>query len=337
MKAVLWAGPGKGTSLQDIPEPKAALGQVVIQVKASGVCRGDVMITGDRFSFGSWPLVLGHQPAGVISQIGEGVNSVTVGDRVVATVDIPCHECYFCSVGRTNLCRNLKRLGHEVNGSHAEFVVTSERSLIKLPDAVSFNDGAVAIDAVATLYHALAQAQVKIGTKVVLLGIGGMGIQAVEIAHISGASVLVTSRNDARLRFARKLGADAVVNTSKQDLAREVRGFTSGQGADVVVDSIGFSDTMKQALTLLRPGGKLIVVGLQDKEFALPFMDVIMLEAQIIGSRSATKMDLENVIDLIAAGRLHPVIAGSYPLSGFQDVFSAVKNGALVGRAVLIP
>ncbi len=337
MKAVVWGGPGKGTTLQDVPVPRPERGQVGIQIKASGVCRGDVLITGDRFSFGRWPLVLGHQPAGVIAELGEDVCSVKVGDRVVATVDIPCHTCHYCSIGRPNLCRNLKRLGHELDGSHAEYAVTSERSLIKLPDNISFVDGAVAIDAVATLYHALAQAKVKLGSKVVLLGIGGMGIQAVQIATLAGASVLATSRNEERLKRARSLGADATVNPATQDLVAEVKAFTSGQGADVVVDSIGFADTMRQALTILRPGGKLIVVGIQDREFALPFMDVVMLEAQIVGSRSATKLDLENVLSLIGLGKLSPVVAGTYPLSEFEKVFAAMRVGELVGRAVLLP
>ena len=337
MKAVVWNGPGKGTSFQDIAEPQASAGQVVIQVKASGVCRGDVMITGDRFSFGHWPLVLGHQPCGVISEVGQSVQSFKVGDRVVATVDITCNECNFCRTGRPNLCRNLKRLGHEINGSHAEFVVTSDKSLIKLPENVSNNDAAIAIDAVATLYHALLQGKVGLGTKVLLLGIGGMGIQAIEAAHIAGAGVMVTSRNDARLQFATKLGADIVVNTSRQDLAKEVKDWTSGQGADVVIDSIGFSDTMKQGLSVLRPGGKLVVVGIQDKDFTLPFMDVVVREIEIIGSRSATKLDLENVISLISAGKVHPVIAGTYPLEDFEAVFKKVRDGEFVGRAVLIP
>ncbi len=131
MKAVVWNGPGSAVSLQDIPVPKAGPGEVVIQVKASGLCRSDLAIARGHMPLQRWPLVLGHQTAGIVSEIGDGVELFRVEDRVVATPDITCSRCHYCLTGRPNLCRNLKRLGFEVNGSDAEFVVTAERSVIK--------------------------------------------------------------------------------------------------------------------------------------------------------------------------------------------------------------
>jgi propanol-preferring alcohol dehydrogenase len=188
------------------------------------------------------------------------------------------------------------------------------------------------------MYHALVvQAQVKLGDKVVLLGIGGMGIQAIEIARLCGASTLVTSRDDRRLEFAKKLGADKTVNIAHQDLNKEVMAFTEGHGADIVVDSIGGTDTMKQAIGVLRPRGKIIVIGLMTPEFILPYMSMVMLEAHVIGSRLATKQDVIETIDLIARGRLHPAVTQSYPLADFQKGFDALEKGEIIGRGVLIP
>lgn len=284
-----------------------------------------------------WPLVLGHQTAGIVSKIGDRVKSFRMGDRVVATPDITCSHCHYCITGRSNLCQNLKRLGFEVNGSDAEFVVTAERSVIKLPDNVPFEQGAISVDAVASMYHALIDlAQVKLGDKVVLLGIGGMGIQAIEIAHIAGASVLVTSRKEKRLDFAKKLRADVIVNTTKKDLKKEVMAFTAGHGADIVVNSIGARDTMRQALELIRPGGKILAIGLIDPEFVMPHYEMVMREVQIIASRLATKLDIIKVLDLIAADKLHPAVTASYPLSDFQRGFEALERGEILGRGIFI-
>ena len=338
MRALVWNGPGSDVSLQDIPKPKAGPGEVVIQVKASGVCRSDVAIARGHMPLKNWPLVLGHQTAGIVAEVGNGVKSLKVGDRVISTIDICCYRCYYCLTGRPNLCRNLKRLGFEVNGSDAEFVLTPEVNVVKLPENVPFEQGAISVDAVASMYHALiSQAKIKVGDRVVLLGIGGMGIQAIEMAHISGASVLVTSRNDKRLDFAKKLGAEVMVNTTKQDLTKEVMAYTEGEGADIVVNSIGLSDTMKQAVELVRPGGKIIVIGLMAPQFTVPHMKLVMNEIEITGSRIATKLDVIKVIDLIAADRLHPAVTVSYLLSDFKAGFEAVEKGEIMGRAALIP
>jgi D-arabinose 1-dehydrogenase-like Zn-dependent alcohol dehydrogenase len=213
-----------------------------------------------------------------------------------------------------------------------------EDNVLKLAEDIPFDQGAICVDAVASMYHALVtQAKVKPGDKVVLLGIGGMGIQAIEIAHLAGASVLATSRQDKRLDFARKLGADVLVNVTRQDLAREVTAFTSGEGADIVLESIGAADTMRQAIELVHPGGKIIAIGLIDPEFRAPHLNLVLREVQIIGSRLATKQEVTSVLDLVAADRLHPTVAASYPLSDFKAGFKALERGEILGRGVLMP
>jgi propanol-preferring alcohol dehydrogenase len=338
VKAVVWNGPNTKLSLQDIPIPRAGPGEIVIKVKASGLCGSDLSIAKGRMPLKTWPLVLGHQAGGVVHEVGERGQTFKVGDRVVCTPDISCGICRYCRIGRTNLCRSLKRIGFEINGSDAEYVLTSERSVIALPSSIDFEQGAIAVDAVASMYHALfVQAQARPGNKIILLGIGGMGIQAIEMAHLCGATVLVTSRSDKRLDFAKNLGADVLVNTTKQEVTKEAMEFTSSEGADIVIDSIGGSGTMKQAIELLRPGGKIMVIGLMEPEFTLPYMKMVMLEAEVIGSRTATKQDVIDTLNLIAERRLHPVVTNKYPLSDFQSGFEALEKGEIFGRGVLVP
>lgn len=338
MKAVVWNGPNTSLELQNIPVPEPDPEEIVIKVKASGLCGSDLSIAKGRMPLKTWPLVLGHQAAGIVHEVGARVKTFKVGDRVVCTPDITCGMCPYCRIGRTNLCRFLRRIGFEINGSDAEYVLTAERSVITLPDSIDFDQGAIAVDAVASMYHALfVQAQARPGNKIILLGIGGMGIQAIEMAHLCGATVLATSRNDKRLDFAKKLGADVLVNTTKQDISAEAAKFTSGEGADIVIDSIGGSGTMKHAIELLRPGGKIMVIGLMEPEFTLPYMKMVMLEAEVIGSRAATKQDVIDTLNLIAAKKLHPVVTDRYPLSDFRAGFEALEKGKIFGRGVLIP
>lgn len=338
MRAVLMRGPKEAPHLEEVPKPEVGPEEALIQIKASGLCASDLAIVEGRMPIQTWPLVLGHQAAGVVAAVGEKVQSIKVGDRVVSTTDITCGDCHYCRKGRPNLCRNLKRLGFEMNGSDAEYVKAPQGSVVPLPAEIPFDQGAILTDALASMYHCIVkQAQVRPGEKVVLLGIGGMGMQGVQIAHLCGATVLCTSRQDRRLEFALQLGAEATVNTAREDLASAVRAFTYGEGADVVVDSIGASWTMQLAVELLRPGGRAMVVGLMEPTFTAPYLNMCVQEKQIIGSRASTKQDVIDVIGQVKAGKLNPIVSQSFPLDQFQLAFETLGKGEILARGVLIP
>ncbi len=339
MKAVVKPSPDEKVMLQDVPEPMPGPQDVVVEIKASGLCATDLDIAAGKMPIAHWPIILGHQAAGVVKAKGEKVNgNVAIGDRVVCTIDITCGACRYCRIGASNLCKDVKRMSMEYDGSHAEFIKVPACNVLSLPDNIPFEEGAVLLDAVASMYHCLVKlAHVRPGQKVVLLGIGGMGIQGIQIAHMCGASVLVTSRQDKRLRFARELGAEVTVNTRRDDLVQAVSDFTAGEGADVVVDSIGLSWTMEKAVELLRRGGKAMIIGLKEPSFSAPYLNMCVQEKQIIGSRSSTKQDVAEVIELVKIGKLKPVVSQRFPLNQFNLAFTALGNDRILGRGVLVP
>jgi len=274
----------------------------------------------------------------VVFAVGEGVSDFAIGDRVVSTIDVVCGDCTYCRRGRANLCQSLLRVGFELDGSHAEYVVVPQANLVPLPDNIPFDQGSILADAVASMYHALVvRAQLAVGDKVVLLGIGGVGIQGVQLARLCGAEVLVTSRQLGRLDKAVELGANVAINPDQVDLLQGVHAFTGGVGADIVVDAIGLENSIQLAIDMARPGGKIIVFGNVERSFRAGFADLFMPEKELLGSRANTKEDLVAVTALVAAGKLTPLVSRHFSLSDFGLALAEIEQGTLVGRAVIIP
>jgi len=317
------------------PIPRPGAGEVLIKVGASGLCSTDVHLLDGRQSLGELPRIVGHELAGEIVELGEGVEMWRTGDRITAAIDVTCGRCRYCLCGHTQLCPSMKRIGFERDGGHAEYVTAPAANLVAVPPEVSDQAAAILPDAVACMYHSLIhQAGLGIGQKVLILGVGGLGIHGVQIARIAGASVLATSRRVARLEAAAGFGA-VCVDTGREPIEAAVNAFTDGQGVDVVVDNIGTRDSVRQGLSVLRPGGKFLVVAYIDDLFEIPSMRLFTTEQQLIGCRGSTKQDLIDVVALVHAGKLKPVLGASYPLDRIADAVAQLKSGDLVGRVWL--
>jgi propanol-preferring alcohol dehydrogenase len=244
-------------------------------------------------------------------------------------------DCPQCRQGRSNICRSLKRIGFEIDGTHAEFLVVPEANLVRLPDVIPFDGGCILADAVASVYHALVgRAKLRVGDRVVLLGIGGVSIHGVQIARMCGAEVLATSRQPARMQKALEMGAARVVNPETEDLPKAVFDFTSGEGADVILDAIGLENSIRQAIDMLRPGGKVIAFGNIEATFSVGFTDLFLREKDILGVRANTKDDLVAVTALAAAGKLTPLVSRHFHLKDFDLAVRELESNNLVGRAV---
>ena len=333
MKAVIFEAPGRARVTM-APEPVLRPGHVVVKIEASGLCATDRDIINGHTPVTA-PRILGHQGAGTIAFLGAGASSFRVGDRVVISIDVPCDDCPRCKEGRTNICPSLRRIGFELDGTHADYVVVPEKNLVKLPDAIPFALGCILADAVASVYHALViRAKLTAGERVVLLGIGGVSIHGVQIARLWEAEVLVTSRQPARLQKALEHGAARAVNPETEDLKKAVFDFTRGQGADVVLDSIGLESSIQEAVDMLRPGGRVVAFGNIQPGFSLRFMDLFLKEKEILGARANTKEDLVAVTALAASGKVKPIVSRNFPLSDFDLAIREIESNSLVGRAV---
>jgi 2-desacetyl-2-hydroxyethyl bacteriochlorophyllide A dehydrogenase len=335
MRAVVISRYGGSLEFTHCPVPRAGFGEVLIQVHASGLCSTDLHLLSGRQPLGDLPRIVGHELAGEIVEVGDGVTQWQLGDRVTAAIDITCGRCRHCLTGETQRCVAMRRIGFEQDGGHADYVAVPAANLVAVPAGISYAAAAILPDAVACMYHSLVhQGGVGIGQRVLILGVGGLGIHGVQIARSAGADVLATSRRWERLTLAQEYGAVGV-NTKEQSLETAAAAFTQGEGVDLVVDNIGTRASVREGLSVLRPGGKLLLVGYLDETLDLPSMRFFKTEQEIIGCRGSTKQDLIDVVRLVQSGRITPVIGAHYKLEQIDEAAAQLAAGDLVGRIVL--
>lgn len=335
MRALVVARYGGKLELAARPIPSPGPGEVLLRVRASGLCATDVHLLSGRMPLGELPRIVGHEIAGDVAESGPAAEDWAVGDRVVVAIDVVCGRCRHCLGGQTQRCTAMRRIGFERDGGHAEHVAVPTTNLIRLPDGLGYEEAAILPDAVACMYHSLVrQGRVRAGQTVLILGAGGLGIHGVQVARWAGASVIATSRRAERLRLAEQYGAIAV-NPATQSLTDVVMEQTKGEGVDVVVDNVGTRASVRDALNLLCPGGKLLVVAYLDETFEVPAIPLFKPEREIIGCRGSSKQDLLDVVQLTAAGRLAPVIGARYPLDEADAAMERLAQGDVVGRIIL--
>lgn len=336
MKAAVIKDFNQDLVIEDVCLPKIKMDEVLIRVKASGLCGSDLHIQEGKIATVKLPHIPGHEIAGEVYEIGDQVSGFNKGDHVVIAIDVTCGKCFFCRTGKGNLCSNLHRIGFEINGGHAEYVSVPWQVLYKISDNVPFEEAAIIPDAVACMYHGFkAQGNVRAGDKVCILGIGGLGLQGVQIAKLFGAEVYCTSRQDEKLKIAKNFGADELINTKVSDLYEEIVKITSGEMCDVVFDNIGIESSIMQGLGICRPGGKVIIVGYTDKSFKVDYQDIMKNEKEIIGMRGSTSQELIEVIQLVEQGKIKPYIYRTYRLAEINKALKNLKEGKSLGRTVI--
>jgi D-arabinose 1-dehydrogenase-like Zn-dependent alcohol dehydrogenase len=285
------------------------------------------------------PHVPGHEVAGEVAAVGSGVTDFKVGDRVTVYLYITCGECVHCRTGRENLCLNLKRLGFEVYGGFADYVVVGSRQLLHIGADMPFEQAAVLPDAVAVPYHAIRrQAKVQVGDKLLIVGLGGLGIHAVQIAKAAGVEVIAADISDEKLELGREYGADHLLNPRQGDPLSAIRSLTGGVGVDAVIENVGSAESLAWSLPATKNGGKLVIVGYSPgKPFPCDSMGMHYHEWEILGSRLSTKQDLAEVIDLVQRGLVKPLVTRRFALEAVNEALEELAGDRILGRAVIIP
>jgi len=335
MRAVVISRYGGVLEVTRCPIPRPGPAEVLVHVRASGLCSTDLHLLSGRQPLGELPRIVGHELAGEIVAMGGDVLNWRQGDRVTASIDVTCGRCRHCLTGETQRCPAMSRIGFERDGGHADYVAVPAANLVALPAEISYEAAAILPDAVACMYHSLVhQGGLGVGQRVLILGVGGLGIHGVQIARSAGADVMVTSRQADRRALAEQYGA-ITINPTTQSLETDAAKFTQGEGVDLVADNIGTHDSVRQGLSVLRPGGKLLIVGYLDDTFEIPSMRFFKTEQQIIGCRGSTKQDLIDVVRLTRTGHITPVIGARYPLEQIQQAAARLESGDLTGRIVL--
>ncbi len=324
----------------EVPRPVAGPGEVLVRVRACGVCATDLKLAAGRLTGLRLPHIPGHEVAGEVVEVGPGVVHRGVGDRVTVSVYVTCGFCRMCRTGRENICQNLRgRIGMDRPGGFAEYVAVPAANCIRVSDRLSWAEAAVLPDAVVTMYNALVtRARVGLEDWVALVGVGGLGAYGIQIAKRCGAHVIALDVQEAKLDWALKLGADAAFDAHAPDRRQRILGLTGGLGCDVVANLVGTPESLSEGLGWLRHGGKLLVVGYSPEHpFPADSFAMHLGEFEIVGVRSATRQDLHAVARLAEAGALRSAVSQELPLAEANQALAAVKEGAILGRLVLVP
>lgn len=342
MKAVRYHehGPASVLSYDDVEDPVAGEGELVIEMRACGVNHFDIDL---RAGISRHPLPLPHQLgvefAGVVESVGPGVEGFSPGDRVWPRHEIECGQCWYCRAGKPNLCRNAQMFSVELLGGYAEKVVAPARGTHHMPDELSFEQAAAGQVAFATAWHMLVtQGRVEPGQTVVVQAAGsGIGHAAVQIAALAGAHVIATAGSAEKLAYAREMGASETINYREEPVAERVMEFTGGRGADLYIEHVG-GDLFMESLRSLRPGGRLVTCGGHAGE--TPPIDIIELfrnEWEVLGSRIGTPAEMELTMGLLAQGRLKAAVHKAIPLADAAEAHQILERREQTGKVILVP
>ncbi len=331
MKAAIFYGPNQKLRIEEVLEPVPSDNEVVVKIVACGLCHTDLhYIDHGVPTFKKPPLILGHEPAGIVSKVGRNVKNLKEGDRVLIPAVFSCGSCRACRTGRENICDTMVMLGNNIDGAYAEYVAVPAKDLAIVPEDISLIEIAVVADAVSTPFHAVVnRAKVKAGDVISVFGCGGVGINIVQIASIVGARVIAVDIVDSKLEKAKKLGASITLNANNFDnIAKEIRKLTDG-GVDIAFEAIGNPKTLQYAFDTLRKGGTLCVVGYCSQKLEWSFTKVMYYEMQIIGSLGCRPVDYPKIINLVKEDKLNikELISAKFPLDKINEAFDFLRSG----------
>jgi len=342
MKAVRLIEIGKPLEMQEIPIPALGEQDVLVRIKAAGICHSDVHYRAGASSVGPLPQTIGHEVAGVVEEVGTGVRRVQVGDRVCLHYLLTCGECRFCRSGHEQFCPQCKMIGKHTDGGYAEYITVPARNAVHLPDDVSFEHGAIMMCSSSTSFHALRKARLQAGETVAIFGAGGLGMSAIQLARTMGAlAVYAVDINADKLALAERSGA-IPIHAGQADPVTEIRRLTAGQGVDVALEVIGLKQTMEQAVRSLAVLGRAVMVGIADRPFEIDsYRDLLGREAEVIGCSDHTLWELEVLTEYARQGRLDlsHVVARTVPLDAvaINEALDALERFGGEVRTVIQP
>jgi propanol-preferring alcohol dehydrogenase len=343
MKAAVFTAARRPLDVIDVPTPVPGAGQALIKVAGCGLCHTDLHYVDHGVeTFKKPPLILGHEIAGTVTALGPSTNGAVrtaIGDRVLVPSVLSCGHCSFCRQGRENLCANLTMLGNNIDGGYAEYVVVPTGDLVPVPDNLPLEQACVIADALSTPYHAVKhRGRVRVGDTVAVVGCGGVGLNLIQCAVISGARVIAVDLNDQRLATARALGAWETINPKAAERVDKVVRTLTGGGVDVAFEAIGTPKTIELAFTLLRRGGRLCVVGYSAEPVTLSAARLMYYELEVAGSLGCGAGEYPEIIALVRAGklRLDPIVSGTLPLADINEGLDRLRHGVGI-RWVVTP
>lgn len=309
---------------------------MLIQTRTCGICRTDIHIQ-DGFAYvPHLPHIPGHEPAGVVVEVGKNVTGVSAGQRVVPHLFVTCGYCGYCRAGREAQCSSIKGIiGVTCWGGFAEYFSAPARNVLVIPDNVSFDAGGLVACAAITAVHAFRRARLTVNDAAAVVGAGGIGLIMIQILKSASIRTVAVSRSQKSLDLAKEHGADLAVQMGADDAVDNVRAFTGGEGVQCAFDTVGLASTMKLASKCVARCGQVVVIGEETEFPAIDTVTIAQRELQIIGARNGGLQDAVDSLDMMARGIIQPRIARHYVLDDFNEAINYVRRGEAHGRVIV--
>lgn len=320
-------------SLDEVPIPQPGADEVLVKIKAAGVCHSDINYRDGVAPVARLPITLGHEFSGVIASKGKDVIDLHRGDHVAVHYVISCGKCEYCAAGRDNYCNEYRMIGKDVDGGYAQYAAVPASNALVLPESLPFEQAALLGCAVSTAYHALRRGRAAESDVVLVNGVGGLGLQAVQLAKriIKAKKIIAVDISDEKLLLATRFGATSTINSKANDPGRQVAGMTGGRLADIALDFVGSKSTVEGALQCIGKGGRLVIVGITPQIISVsPYSTIIGREAEIIGVNDHLRSEMGQLIQYVESGDLD--LSGSithrFPLDKVNEAMDALENQA---------
>jgi L-iditol 2-dehydrogenase len=331
MKALVKYAPGVGNvGIREMPEPTPGESQVKVEVKYGGICGTDIHIYHDHYK-NNPPVILGHEWSGQVVEVGPGVKTIQVGDRVTGIpAAYTCGRCRYCLEGRVFLCKDRVSFGSGVHGGFAKYAVVGEKNIRHLPDNISFKAGALSEPFACCVKAVCLMTGVSAGDVVLVTGPGPIGLLTAQLAKAEGGFVVLagTQVDKERLEIGQKLGADLTVDVQKDDVDGILKDLTNGYGADVVLECAGAPAATRLGVQVIRKEGKFTQIGLHDKPFEFDVLQILYKEIKFTGSFASSLDAWDRAMVLFKGGKIQaePIVSDILPLTQWEKGFEKINN-----------
>jgi len=349
LKAAQIIEPNKPLKISEIDKPTPTGKQVVVKVKAAGVCHSDLHLweggydTGDGFMKVTdrgvkFPVIPGHEVVGTVSEIGDSVEGVKVGDDVLVYPWIGCSSCPTCEKGDTNLCEAPQSLGIFQDGGYAEYLLIPDYKFLAKITGIDLEGAASLACSGLTAYTAVKKSISNSPENILIVGAGGLGLMGVQIAKaLSNAKIICADLTDEKLQKAKEMGADHIVNTKDSVASKNIMSICSEKGVDSIIDFVNAPPTVKLDLSVIRKRGNIILVGLFGGAVDLPLVSIPLKAITIQGAYTGNYSDMIELLDLAKRGVIKPIVSKRYSLDEVNTALEDLKNRKVIGRSVINP
>jgi alcohol dehydrogenase, propanol-preferring len=330
---------GQPLVIEELEVPKLGEKDVLIKVKSAGICRGELDLI-DAGMLRKLPITLGHEISGVVEDTGIQVSTHKIGDRVVVHALTTCGNCEYCQQGQDMLCTSLltsPQYGFTADGGYAEFCKVNASQVLPIPSEIPFDFASTLGCAGLTAYHAVVKAgRVAANDNVVVYGVGGLGMYAIQFAKLAGANVIAIGRNEEKLKKAVDLGADHVIRAAEQNVSTAIKNATNGKGADITFSFVPFAgnEVMKNCWDSFANGGRMILVGL-PRPLNIDLTPIVFRGFSLRGSFYGSKADLAEMLELVKNNKIKSDVAKTISLDEINQSMESIRKGEIAGRCVV--